>query len=206
MTTPAAGQEETAPPSPPSSLDEDMKTGYTVADEDALEIEKELVASTHVQLAAGQEDPASSGREPNLTEGTSDRIGDSSQKFHERRECVKPQRRVVSSKIVKLKIRRARFAKNWVDKAETLANETRDDRQDLGAMGPFLHRITASGSDSYKSIAYGDGSTKFQRVQNGTFGAVFPSRLIMAFVLQPHYDHTTRKRLDHLLKGYIRQL
>ncbi|EWY80951.1 hypothetical protein FOYG_15244 [Fusarium oxysporum NRRL 32931] len=146
MATPAAGQEETAPPAPPSPLDEDMKTRYTPpAEDDVLGIKKEPVASTHVESSAGQEDPASPGREPILTEGTSGHVEDSSQKSNEApsslmseisslrdklrfleervgqasdRSDIKQDRQIVDERQLRKQIRRARDHVNQGDEEE----------------------------------------------------------------------------------------
>ncbi|KAF5529691.1 aaa family atpase [Fusarium mexicanum] len=218
MTTPAVGQEEIVPPAPPSLLNEDMKTGHALAGEDALGIEKEPAASTHMQLKAGQEDPASSGREPSLTEGTSGHVGDSGEKFNEApsnlmleisslrdklrfleervgqasdRSVIKQDCQIEDERQLRKQIRRARLAKNWVDEAETLANETRDDRQALGAGGPFLHNIEPSSQIS-KDGVLGTESTKFQSEQEWDFWHKIPLAphrgLRPPTSLRPHYS------------------
>ncbi|KAM0229115.1 hypothetical protein ACHAPO_010271 [Fusarium lateritium] len=89
-------------------------------------------------------------------------------------------------------IRRARYAKDWVQKAETLAEETEQDRVYLGSNPPYLHRISDTGAEDWDGGTFGEGRTKIQNQEEREFWGDVPTQphrgLRPPSSLRPHYS------------------
>ncbi|RKL35219.1 hypothetical protein BFJ70_g8076 [Fusarium oxysporum] len=224
MAISAAGQEQALPPALSRAVEEDVKISHThlTEDKEGLIIDKERVSATHLQSKAFQDDPASPGREANQAEAPNGLAADSHQNSDESpstlmleisslrdklrfleekvgkasdRSDINQDRQVEDERQLRKQIRRAHFAKNWVDEAETCANQNWVERINCGHDGQYLHMITASGTDAYTDNVDGDGSTKFQSEQEREF-----------WYGVPHKPHRGLRPPTSLRPNYSRKL
>ncbi|RGP78967.1 hypothetical protein FLONG3_2873 [Fusarium longipes] len=99
------------------------------------------------------------------------------------REGVKKQHVVEDDQQLRKQIRRARYVKDWVHKAETLANETQESRE---VTGEFLHNVTDSGGWTW------NGGAQFQSQEELNMWLGVPTAphrgLRPPTSLRPHYS------------------
>ncbi|KLO81387.1 Uncharacterized protein LW93_8096 [Fusarium fujikuroi] len=102
---------------------------------------------------------------------------------------------IADERQLRKQIRRAQSARKWVEEAESLANETRDERVDYGREGDYMHWILPSGKGSHLipgREGIGQGGTNFQSEREYNLWndvPLEPRRGIRPLTsLRPHYS------------------
>ncbi|RGP60190.1 protein msp1 [Fusarium sporotrichioides] len=219
MAASTTDQEKAESPNPTDRAEEDSNiTKARLTENDTSGTETYGISLTDLQLEANEGDSASPTQEPDDSGGFTERTPSSYQKstkppsdlmlelsslrerllFLEGKVGKSSDRRemrnyhdVEDDGRLRKQIRRARQAKDWVGKAEALANETREDRQGLGSNDPFLHHISESGGlDHFRSI--GEGGVQFQSIEEKDLWFGVPTEphrgLRPQTSLRPHYS------------------
>lgn len=100
---------------------------------------------------------------------------------------------IADERQLRKQIRRAQSARKWVEEAESLANETRDERATYG-VNHYMHKISPSGKETFNSgtEGIGQGGTNFQSEREYDLwidAPLQPRRGIRPLTsLRPHYS------------------
>ncbi|KAG8354293.1 hypothetical protein FVEN_g7714 [Fusarium venenatum] len=202
MTAPAEDQ-ETDPPTLTDSVKDDPNIANArLTETDPSGIREDRIFLTNSELKANEGDSASPTRELDHSQGSTESPSELMLELKGLRERLlflegkvaesSDKHRVVEDDgQLRKQIRRARYAKDWVYKAEALAEETRDDRRGLGTNGPFLHGVLESGAEGYEG-GIGDGGVQFQSYDERAAWFEVPTEphrgLRPPTSLRPHYS------------------